>query len=130
MFEDDEYASFSKSSAMKNTCSFCGKDIKMLPAQSVDGELKFCDLICAKLYYDNIGHFKFDVKRYNDYYNEESLSKKAYDIYDKYRFIMFEQLPVYKPSPGDPTYGNLELMKKVYDKDVMSVVIKMIRACE
>ena len=131
MFEDNDNDDFGFSiSNLKKTCSFCGKDIKFFPAQSVDGKLKFCDVICAKLYYDNIDKFTFDVKKYNNYFNEGELSKKAREIYDKCRFVIFEQLPVFKPEPNDPILKEPELMHKAYNKILSPVLFKSIGAYE
>lgn len=124
MFEDDELNAFTS----KNTCSFCHKEIKLFPAQSVDNKLKFCDLICAKLHYDNTEHFTLDIKRYNNYYNEHELSKKATDTYEKCRFVLFEQLPIYQPLPTDEAFNNPELMKKIYSKALTPVLFKAIGA--
>ena len=114
MFEDGENTF--NDSCLNDKCSFCGKVIKMFPASNSDNTLKFCDLICAKLYYDNVQHFLFDVKRYNNYYNEYQLSDKAREVFDRCRFVMFEQLPVYRPLKTDETYNDPKLMKKIYDK--------------
>lgn len=131
MFEDNETNEFElMNSNMKSKCSFCDKEIKMFPAQSIDGKLKFCDLVCAKLYYDNKERFTFDSKKYNNYYNENELSKKAKEIYDKCRFVLFEQLPVYKPMPGEEVFDNPELMRKIYNKILTPVLFKSIGAYE
>lgn len=122
MFEDDELNNFTA----KTTCSFCNKEIKMFPAQSMDNKYKFCDLICAKLFYDNKEHFVLDIKRYNNYFNECELSKKAMEIYDKCRFMLFEQLPVYQPLQTDEAFNNPELMKKIYNKVLSPVLFKSI----
>ena len=137
MFEDNEINSFEgiesfgfNGTSMKHTCSFCHKDIKFFPAQSIDGKLNFCDIICAKLYYDNVEQFTLNVKKYNNYYNEGELSKKAKDIYEKCRFVLFEQLPIYKPLPNDSVYNNPELMHKMYNKILSPVLFKSIGAYE
>lgn len=141
MFEDDElnngFSGFGNNneltglmSNMKSKCNFCNKEIKMFAAQSMDGKLKFCDLVCAKLYYDNNEHFTFDSKKYNNYYNENELSKKAKEIYDKCRFVLFEQLPIYQPLQTDPAFNNPELMRKIYNKILTPVLFKSIGAYE
>lgn len=121
MFEDDE---------ILNVCSFCGKEINMFPASSSDGKFKFCDLICAKLFYDNNEKFVLDIKRYNNYFNEGQLSDKASRIYEQCRFMMFEQLPVYVPVQTDPAFNNPHLMKKVYNSVLSPVLFKSIGAYE
>ena len=126
--ENNELTNLMKN--MKSKCNFCNKEVKMFPAQSVNGELKFCDLVCAKLYYDNNKHFNFDARKYNNYYNENELSKKAKEIYDKCRFVLFEQLPIYQPLPNDPAFNNPELMRKIYNKILTPVLFKSIGAYE
>ena len=126
MFEDEESNNFST----KNVCSFCHKTIKMFPAQSIDSKYKFCDLICAKLFFDNNEHFTLDIKRYNNYYNEHEISKKATDIYERCRYLLFEQLPIYQPLQNDLAFNNPELMKKIYNKVLNPVLFKHIGACE
>ena len=114
MFEDSEILEFNVS--LRASCSFCGKTIKNCPASSVDGKWKFCDLICAKLFYDNHEHFIFDITRYNNYYNDGQLSKKAASVFELCNDVVFEQLPVYKPLPTDASYDNPKLMRKIYGK--------------
>ena len=129
MFEDDEVNSFN-TNQFKSCCSFCGHEIEQFPASSIDNKFKFCDLICAKLYYDNNERFTFDVKRYNNYYNEGQLSEQAKELYERCRFILFEQLPVYKPTDSDPAKGDPNLMRKVYDKVLSPVLFEAIGAYE
>ena len=123
MFEDDDVLEFNMP-MMNTTCSFCGKHIKDFPASSIDGRLKFCDLICAKLFYDNNEHFTLDIKKYNNYYNEGQLSKKARDIFERCNGIVFEQLPIYKPVETDPTHGDAKLMRKIYNKTLTPGLFK------
>ena len=127
MFEDDEIEELKD---IKSKCNFCKKEIKLFPASSIDGSLKFCDLVCAKLYYDNVQKFTFDVKKYNNYYNEGELNKKAKEVYEKCRFVLFEQLPVFIPSPSDECYNNPELQHKLYNKILSPVLFKSIGAYE
>lgn len=127
MFEDDE---LQLNNIMNNKCEFCNKVIKQLPASSTDGKLKFCDIICAKLYYDNFGKFTFDIKKYNTYYNEGQLDKKAKEIFERCRFLMFEQLPIYKPLDDDPIIDDPKMMKKIYNKILSPILFKSIGAYE
>lgn len=110
MFEDDETSEFG------THCSFCCKVVKDFPAMSTDGRFKFCDLICAKLFYDNNERYTIDIKRYNNYYNEGQLSKKASDIFERCNDIVFEQLPIFRPVETDAAYNNPKLMRKIYNK--------------
>ena len=112
MFEDDENIEIS----FDNHCSFCGKKIKFMPLSSVDKKLKFCDLVCAKLYYDNKEHFAINRIEYNNYYINDQLSKKAKEVFGRVGSILFKQLPIYKPLPTDVAYNCPELMKKKYSK--------------
>lgn len=129
MFEDDELSAFNNTT-LKHTCSFCNKEIKLCPCSDINNKLKFCDLICAKLYYDNVEHFTIDIKRYNNYYNECQLSKKARDVFERCRWLVFEQLPIYQPSQSDPAFNNPKLMRKVYNKTLSPVLFKSIGAYE
>ena len=126
MFEDDELST----NNITNKCEFCSKTIKQLPASSIDGKLKFCDILCAKLYCDNFGKFVFDIKKYNTYYNEGQLDKKAKEIFERCRFLMFEQLPIYKPLSDDPIIDDPKMMKKIYSKILSPVLFKSIGAYE
>ena len=117
MFEEDEIQ-------LNSCCSFCNKKIKFMPLSSIDKSLKFCDIICAKLYYDNVGKFEINKTEYNNYYINDQLSKKAKDIYNKVGAIMFKQLPIYSPLINDEAYGNPELMKKKYTKILTPTLLK------
>ena len=120
MFEDGESNSFS----LVSLCSFCNKKIKFMPLSSLDKSLKFCDIICAKLYYDNVDKFEINRIEYNNYYNNDQLSKRARDIYNKVGNVMFKLLPIYKPNETDEEYGNKELMKRKYFKMLSPVLFK------
>ena len=120
MFEDGESNSFS----LVSLCSFCNKKIKFMPLSSLDKSLKFCDIICAKLYYDNIDKFEINRIEYNNYYNNDQLSKRARDIYNKVGNVMVILLPSYKANETDEEYGNKELMKRKYFKMLSPVLFK------
>ena len=117
MFEDDEIL-------LDSHCDFCKKKIKFMPLTSLDKSLKFCDYVCAKLYYDNVNKFEINKSEYNNYYNNDQISKKAKDIYNKVGKILFKQLPIYVPSTSDEAYGNPELMKKKYMKILTPTLFK------
>ena len=131
MFEDGEIQSLSMTNnVMTKHCDFCKKKIKLMPVQDTSNTLNFCDIICAKLYYDNVKHFNINIKQYNNYYNEDDLNKKAKDIYSRCRNVIFEQLPVYKPTETDDAFNNPELMHKKYNKILSPVLFKSIGAYE
>ncbi len=102
MFEDVE---------LEKSCMYCNKVIKSMPVQDVNEKLRFCDLVCAKLYYDNVDKFTIDINRYNNYFNNGELSRQANDIYSKIRWFMFEQLPQYITS--DPPEQAIKTYKSI-----------------
>lgn len=124
MFDDGELAG--KDFQLDSCCNFCKKKIKFMPLSSIDKKLKFCDVVCAKLYYDNVGKFEINKNEYNNYYNNDQLSKKAKEIYSKVGKIIFQQLPMYVPDGGggDEAYGNPDLMKKKYMKILTPTLFK------
>lgn len=87
MFELNEDTS------MLKHCSFCNEEIKGMPASSLDKSLLFCDIVCAKLYYDTIHRFKFNKREYNNFYINDQLTNRASEIYSHLGGIMFELLP-------------------------------------
>ena len=87
MFETNE------DTTMFKRCAFCNKKIKGMPASSIDKSLLFCDIICAKLYYDNIERFAFNRREYNSFYVNDQLSNTANEIFTHVGGIMFELLP-------------------------------------
>ena len=87
MFETNEDTNMIK------RCAFCNKKIKGMPASSIDKSLLFCDIICAKLYYDNIERFTFNRREYNSFYVNDQLSNTANEIFAHVGGIMFELLP-------------------------------------
>ena len=87
MFETNE------DTTMIKRCAFCNKKIKGMSASSIDKSLLFCDIICAKLYYDNIERFTFNKREYNSFYVNEQLSNTANEIFAHVGGIMFELLP-------------------------------------
>ena len=121
MFDENEL-----NATMCKTCSFCGKDIKLMPAQDISNKLDFCDIICAKLYYDNIERFIFNVKQYNTYYEHGGLTKRAMETFGKARWFMFELMPVYVPNPNEPEYNQPELMIRRYRSILNPTLLKSI----
>ena len=105
-------------------CNFCKKKIKFMPVNSLDRTLKFCDIICAKLYYDNVEKFEINRNEYNNYYINDQISKKAKEVYNKVGGVMFKLLPVYAPNEKDEAYGDVELMKRKYFKMLSPVLFK------
>ena len=120
MFEDNESNELSLSSC----CSFCDKKIKFMPLSSLDKSLKFCDIVCAKLYYDNVCKFDINRDEYNNYFNNDQLSKRAKDVYSRVGNVLFKLLPIYIPNETDEAYGDIELMKRKYFKMLSPVLFK------
>lgn len=95
-FLDEEFFGESKEkNAMfkLNICKFCEKNIFQQPF--VVNDLMFCDIICAKLYFDknNITKFVFDKKKYDNYFKNNLISETAAEYYKILRKINFFSLP-------------------------------------
>ena len=78
----------------EKTCNMCHKNIKDCGLYSANHDLVFCDLICAKIYSDNIEKITIDDKEYRNNYTLNKLSKEAEKIYLKYKYKFFDQLPI------------------------------------
>ena len=90
---------FNKS--LDSECSFCKESIKLIPVKCLQSKHKFCDIACAKLFYDNIEKIKINIKDYNMYYSNNQLSSKAKNIYEKMDSTIFTMLPIYMINPED-----------------------------
>lgn len=120
MLEDNE----SVDVVMIQKCDFCKKKIKFMPVHTIDRTLKFCDLICAKLYYDNVKKITINRLEYNNYFINDQLSKSAKEIYNRVGKVLFKQLPIYVQLQTDEAYGSPELMKKKYNKIISPTLFK------
>lgn len=76
-----------------NKCSFCERAISFMPVKCFNCEHQFCDLVCAKLYYDHIENIKPDMNEYHLAYLRKQISKQAYEIYEKLSGVIFYMLP-------------------------------------
>lgn len=101
--------------SLDDKCSFCGESIKLTPVECICNKCKFCDIACAKLYYDNVERVKIDMKKYNMYYSNNQLSPTAKTIYEKMNSVMFDMLPICKINVED----NISEMKMKYMKLLM-----------
>ena len=77
-----------------NDCDMCHGKIKDCGLYSLNHNLMFCDLICAKIYSDNIGKIDIDFQLYRNNYISKKLSVSAEKIYQKYKYKFFQQLPI------------------------------------
>lgn len=101
--------------SLNSKCSFCGSCIKLTPVECIGQKYKFCDIACAKLFYDNVEKIKVNIKEYNMYYSNNQLSVKAKYIYEKMNSTIFSMLPIYKIQIGD----NKKEAKKRYAKMIV-----------
>ena len=63
-----------------DNCDFCKKEITWIPLKSE--ELKFCDMVCAKLYNDNVSSIIPDMNEYKQHYLNNLLVPYARKIYE------------------------------------------------
>lgn len=120
------------SQELNTPCCFCSKSIsKGAPLMSInikrnsttnhvtiqrcqcESHHTFCDIICAKLYNDNISPIDIDVANYNKSVANGLVGKKAETIYTKTNGTLFKMLPTYKPDDPD-IRDDVSLMKKKY----------------
>ena len=87
----------------------------LAPVECIDNHAKFCDIVCAKLFHDNISNVKIDMKKYNMYYTNNQLSSPAKKIYEKMGSVMFNMLPICVVDVDD----DVEEMKNRYTKMIL-----------
>ena len=76
-------------------CSFCRRQIFMLPLQSMSGEF-FCDILCAKLYQDLTGvKLHLNKHQYDVYCKNDSISESARCLYENLKKVDFDLLPTF-----------------------------------
>jgi len=75
-------------------CNMCHTKIKDCGLYSINHDLIFCDLICAKIYSDNVEKINIDSQLYRNNYVMKKLSSNAEKIYLKYKYKFFQQLPI------------------------------------
>lgn len=115
---------FGDHNELQQHCSFCSKPIKSVPFYSIDRSLSFCDILCGKLYYDNIAHFTPNIVEYNNLYINNALSVQAREIYSEVSHIMFEMLPRFIPMPNSPEYDNPSRMKASYLSSITPLMMR------
>jgi hypothetical protein len=93
------------------TCDYCSSEIINSPLYSMNGE-RFCDVVCAKLYNDNIEPIDINIEEYNQLYNHNLLSESAKDIWNKLGFINFKLLPRYIVN-SDSDNGKIQYLRVI-----------------
>lgn len=95
-------------------CSMCQKKISKKPLEGYfeNNILLFCDLICAKLYYDNVEKIIINQKKYRYDYKNNQLGKFASIIYEICINKEFELMPEKKITENERK--NLDIVKKEY----------------
>lgn len=79
--------------ALYQSCDWCGDYINDVPSRA--GNLNFCDILCAKLYNDNVNKIDFEFDSIN------TQTKRLRKIYDLCKNMMFEELPIYTTNLTD-----------------------------
>ena len=111
--------SFSSTSILNtNRCAYCDGNIHSMPfeATDVNGEcLDFCDIICAKLYNDNVSTIKsFNKKIYDDYIRNNVLRNSSKKMYTILNYIDFNFLPISKNITNKHDY--IKILFSYYSK--------------
>ena len=78
-------------------CSWCNHDISEYPSHATtenNEALSFCDILCAKLYNDNVEKIEFDFDSFTKAYLNTQ-SKRIKKLYDRCKDMMFEEMPIY-----------------------------------
>ena len=92
-------------------CSMCHSKIKDCGIYSLKHDLIFCDLICAKIYSDNVNKIDIDFQTYRNNYISKKLSGSAEKIYQKYKYKFFQQLPILIIKDNDKNVLNQYLIE-------------------
>jgi hypothetical protein len=109
---DDIFVSFNVN------CEWCHRKVSNSYIHTEDYQKHFCNIVCAKLYMDNVSHIDID---YIDYINavvNNSLDKKYKSLYKKTKNLMLEQLPVMQVTihvnREEASERYLEILQKIY----------------
>jgi hypothetical protein len=96
--------------SVKTKCEWCNCVIKGSSVKSSDNSLQFCDVICAKLFRDNILDFgDINSNDYTNSFNNSTLSAKSKLLYELLRDTLFKMLPIKKVD--DLSEGNRNEIK-------------------
>jgi len=106
---------------MYHKCNWCSTNIKHLPLSTLDNTLSFCDIVCAKLYNDNIENININMKEYSKHYVSGNISTKAKKIYETTKDVMFKMLPRYKVDSNNKTS---RMDAKIYYDKVLQISLK------
>lgn len=99
----------------ENKCSWCGSKIVNATYMKIyiDGcqlyDIELCDIICAKLYNDNIRKINIDMTDMIEAYRRNLLSIELRKIYSKINGILFEMLPIFMKND---MMTNMEMKQK------------------
>jgi hypothetical protein len=80
----------------RNNCSWCDKRIQNDYMHTQNYKKHFCNVICAKLYSDNVERISIDYIDYINAYNNGVLESKYKALYAHTKHLMLEQMPVLK----------------------------------
>lgn len=96
-------------------CCFCSRTISLMPF--VANGNSFCDVICARLYYDSKTPIFYDKHQYDTYYKNGLLSTLASSTYKLLRSINLAMLPTV-----EETNERKDIVKNRYAALIMSYV--------
>lgn len=98
------------------SCCWCDSVMNLIHVESFSGE-RFCDICCAKLYYDNVKTIKINMRKYNTYCANNYLDERSKEIYMIISGSIFETLPVYSISGEsriDAKRNYYNLLRSIY----------------
>ena len=107
----DKFDNEESNKSFVNICSFCEREIHLSPVRCIGCTEKFCDLCCAKLFYDNVYKITIDSIEYTAQYRTNQLSSLAKHIYEITGSTLFEMMPIYK---FDIEHDDLNVVKNRY----------------
>ena len=113
--KSDEYivAKSDSLDLISQSCAFCGKKISGMSLRSVDHSKNFCNIVCAKLYYDNFENISLDFNEYKQYYCNGLLNNVSKKLYEFTKQTIFQMLPLMKINKDCDKYASKKYYKKI-----------------
>jgi hypothetical protein len=78
----------------RHSCAWCDKRIQSEYMHTQDYTKHFCNVICAKIYFDNVERISVDYIDYINAYNNGVLEAKYKTLYMRTKHLMLEQMHV------------------------------------
>ena len=104
------------------SCSYCKSEINEYCIKNLNGNLQFCNIVCAKLYNDCIEKIDLDYGSYQELIDKQLISRNDSKLYNKFNKLGIDFMPtVYGLKINNNKYEDTDQRKQILDNYVKSL---------